>query len=194
VLSVAAFDYFFVPPYYTFRVADTEYLFTFSVLLITALLISTLTVRLRRQADAADDRERRTAALYAMSRDLAAAADTDEILQAAARHIHSVFLSQVLLLLPDADGRLAERAGESVTFVLDTREHAVAQWVFDHGQAAGKTTGTLPAAKGLYLPLKTSRGAVGVLGVHPADPEGLAAPERLHFLEAFANQIALAVE
>ncbi len=194
VLSVAAFDYFFVPPYYTFRVADSEYLFTFSVLLITGLLISTLTVRLRQQAEAADDRERRTAALYAMSRDLAAAKDTDEILQAAARHIHSVFLSQVLLLLPDADGRLAERAGESVTFVLDTREHAVAQWVFDHGQAAGKTTGTLPAAKGLYLPLKTSRGAVGVLGVHPADPEGLAAPERLHFLEAFANQIALAVE
>jgi two-component system sensor histidine kinase KdpD len=194
VLSVAAFDFFFVPPYYTFQVSDTEYLFTFAVLLITALLISTLTVRLRQQAEAADDRERRTAALYAMSRDLAAAKDTDEILQAAARHIHSVFLSQVLLLLPDADGRLAERAGESVTFVLDTREHAVAQWVFDHGQAAGKTTNTLPAAKGLYLPLKTSRGAVGVLGVHPADPESLAAPERLHFLEAFANQIALAVE
>ena len=194
LLSVAAFDFFFVPPYYTFQVSDTEYLFTFAVLLITALLISTLTVRLRQQAEAADDRERRTAALYAMSRDLAAAKDTDEILQAAARHIHSVFLSQVLLLLPDADGRLAERAGESVTFVLDTREHAVAQWVFDHGQAAGKTTNTLPAAKGLYLPLKTSRGAVGVLGVHPADPDSLAAPERLHFLEAFANQIALAVE
>ncbi len=194
VLSVAAFDFFFVPPYYTFQVSDTEYLFTFAVLLVTGLLISTLTVRLRQQAEAADDRERRTAALYAMSRDLAAAKDVDEILQAAARHIHSVFLSQVLLLLPDADGRVAERAGESVTFVLDTREHAVAQWVFDHGQAAGKTTNTLPAAKGLYLPLKTSRGPVGVLGVHPADPESLAAPERLHFLEAFANQIALAVE
>jgi len=194
VLSVAAFDFFFVPPYYTFQVSDTEYLFTFAVLLVTALLISTLTVRLRQQAEAADDRERRTAALYAMSRDLAAAKDVDEILQAAARHIHSVFLSQVLLLLPDADGRVTERAGESVTFVLDTREAAVAQWVFDHGQAAGKTTSTLPAAKGLYLPLKTSRGPVGVLGVHPADPESLAAPERLHFLEAFANQIALAVE
>jgi two-component system sensor histidine kinase KdpD len=194
VLSVAAFDYFFVPPYYSFNVSDTEYLLTFGVMLITALVISTLTVRLRRQAEAADDRERRTAALYAMSRDLAAAKDTDEILHAAARHIHSVFLSQVLLLLPDPTGRVSERAGESVTFILDTREHAVAQWVFDHGQAAGKTTGTLPAAKGLYLPLKTSRGIVGVLGVHPADPDSLAAPERLHFLEAFANQIALAVE
>ncbi|MFL6263821.1 MAG: DUF4118 domain-containing protein [Thermoanaerobaculia bacterium] len=194
VLSVAAFDFFFVKPYYTFAVSDTEYLVTFAVMLITALTISTLTVRLRRQAEAADDRERRTAALYAMSRDLAAARDTDEILKAAASHIHSVFLSQVLLLLPDESGKVNERAGESVTFILDTREAAVAQWVFDHGQAAGKTTQTLPAAKGLYLPLKTSRGVVGVLGVHPADPESLASPERLHFLEAFANQIALAVE
>jgi len=194
VLGVAAFDFFFVRPYLTLAVSDTEYLLTFGVMLITALVISTLTARLRRQAEAADDRERRTAALYAMSRDLAAAKDTDEILHAAASHIHSVFLSQVLLLLPDAEGRVSERAGESVTFIIDTREHAVAQWVFDHGRAAGKTTGTLPAAKGLYLPLKTSRGVVGVLGVHPADPESLAAPERLHFLEAFANQIALAVE
>jgi two-component system sensor histidine kinase KdpD len=194
VLGVAAFDFFFVRPYLTLAVSDSEYLLTFGVMLITALVISTLTARLRRQAEAADDRERRTAALYAMSRDLAAAKDTDEILHAAASHIHSVFLSQVLLLLPDAEGRVSERAGESVTFILDTREHAVAQWVFDHGRAAGKTTDTLPAAKGLYLPLKTSRGVVGVLGVHPADPESLAAPERLHFLEAFANQIALAVE
>jgi two-component system, OmpR family, sensor histidine kinase KdpD len=194
VLSVAAFDFFFVPPYYNFAVSDTEYLLTFAVMLITALTISTLTVRLRQQAEAADDRERRTAALYAMSRDLAAAKDTDEILKAAASHIHSVFLSQVLLLLPDESGKVSERAGESVTFILDTREAAVAQWVFDHGQAAGKTTQTLPAAKGLYLPLKTSRGVVGVLGVHPADPDSLASPERLHFLEAFANQIALAVE
>ncbi|HEY0553987.1 MAG TPA: DUF4118 domain-containing protein, partial [Thermoanaerobaculia bacterium] len=173
VLSVAAFDFFFVPPYYNFAVSDTEYLVTFAVMLITALTISTLTVRLRQQAEAADDRESRTAALYAMSRDLAAAADTDAILKAAASHIHSVFLSQVLLLLPDSGGKVSERAGESVTFILDTREQAVAQWVFDHGRAAGKTTDTLPAAKGLYLPLRTSRGIVGVLGVHPADPQRL---------------------
>jgi two-component system sensor histidine kinase KdpD len=70
----------------------------------------------------------------------------------------------------------------------------VAQWVYDHGRLAGKTTDTLPASKGLYLPLQTSRGIVGVLGVHPADAQWLVSPERLHLLEAFANQIALAVE
>ena len=126
VLSVASFDFFFVPPYYTFNVADTEYLLTFGVMLITALVISTLTVRLRQQAEAADDRERRTAALYAMSRDLAAAKDTDEILHAAVSHIHSVFLSQVLLLLPDETGNVVERAAKSLTYYFDAREQAVA--------------------------------------------------------------------
>jgi len=194
VLSVAAFDFFFVRPYYTFAVSDTEYLFTFAVMLITGLVISNLTVRLRRQAAVAREREARTASLYAMSRDLAAAPDEAAILDAAARHISAVFLSQTLLLLPDDRGNLVEKAGKSVTYLLDTREHAVAQWVFDHGRRAGKTTDTLPAAKGLYIPLKTSRGIVGVLGVHPADPQLLVSPERMHLLEAFGDQIALAVE
>lgn len=194
VLSVAGFDFFLVPPYYTFAITDAEYLLTFAVMLTTALVVSTLTVRLRRQAEAARTREERTAALYAMSRDLAAAPDLDAVLKAAAQHIHSVFLSQVLLLLPDETGRLAERAAEVVTYLFDVREQAVSQWVFDHGRMAGKTTDTLPAAKGLYIPLRTSQGIVGVLGVHPADPQRLVAPEQLHLLEAFANQIALAIE
>jgi two-component system sensor histidine kinase KdpD len=157
-------------------------------------VISNLTVRLRRQAALAREREARTAALYAMSRDLAAASDEAAILEAAARHISEVFLSQILLLLPDETGNVVERAGKSVTYLLDTREQAVAQWTFDHGRRAGKTTDTLPAAKGLYVPLRTSRGIVGVLGLHPADPQLLVSPERLHLLEAFADQIALAVE
>ncbi len=194
VLSVAVFDFFFVPPFYTFGVTDTEYLITFGVLLTTGLVISTLTTRLRQQAEAAREREARTAALYAMSRDLAEAVDEAAILQAAARHIKEVFLSQVLLLLPDANGRVEQKAEETVTYLLDDRERAVAQWVHDHGRMAGKTTDTLPAARGLYLPLRTSRGVVGVLGVHPADPRMLVTPDRLHLLEAFANQIALAVE
>ena len=80
------------------------------------------------------------------------------MLQAAARHIRSVFLCQVLLLLPDDAGRVRREGGESVTFLFDIREQAVAQWVFDHGRMAGKTTDTLPAAKGLYLPLQAPRG------------------------------------
>ncbi|HEX4952040.1 MAG TPA: sensor histidine kinase KdpD [Thermoanaerobaculia bacterium] len=194
ILSVAAFDFFFVEPYLTFAVSDTQYLVTFAVMLGTALLIATLTARLRLQVVASREREARTAALYALSRDLARAAGPDEVLQAAARNISSVFLSQVILLLPDGDGRLVEKAAESVTYRLTDREHAVAQWSFDHGRMAGRTTDTLPAAVGLYVPLATSRGMVGVLGLHPASAKLLTSPEQLHLLEACAHQIALAVE
>jgi two-component system sensor histidine kinase KdpD len=106
VLSVVAFDLFFVSPYLSFAVTDLEYLITFAVMLVVALVISTLAVRLRQQAEAARQRERRTAALYAMSRELASTRATDGLLQAAARHIHEVFESQVSLLLPDATGHL----------------------------------------------------------------------------------------
>src|SRR5215471_14144986 len=106
VLSVAAFDFCFVSPYLSFAVTDLEYLITFAVMLVVALVISTLAVRLRQQAEAARQRERRTAALYAMSRELSSTRGTDDLLQAAARHIHEVFESQVSLVLPDATGRL----------------------------------------------------------------------------------------
>src|SRR5205823_9526861 len=85
-LSVAAFDFFFVPPYWTFAVSDTQYLLTFAVMLIVALVISGLTVRMRQQAEAARERERRTAALYAMSRELASTRGVDELLKIARRH------------------------------------------------------------------------------------------------------------
>ena len=108
VLSVAAFDFFFVSPRFSFAITDLEYLVTFAVMLLVALVISTLTVRLRQQAEAARHRERRTAALYALSRELASTRDIDGLLQAAARHLHEVFESQVSLLLPDATGHLQQ--------------------------------------------------------------------------------------
>jgi two-component system sensor histidine kinase KdpD len=113
VLSVAAFDFFFVSPRFSFAITDLEYLVTFAVMLLVALVISTLTVRLRQQAEAARHRERRTAALYALSRELASTRDIDGLLQAAARHLHEVFESQVSLLLPDAMGQRRFRANSS---------------------------------------------------------------------------------
>src|SRR5215510_8476321 len=134
VLSVAAFDFFFVTPYLSFAVSDLQYLVTFVVMLLVALVISTLTVRLRQQAEAARHRERRTAALYALSRELASTPDTDNLLQAAARHLHEVFESQVGLLLPDATGRLqpwasaaeglSQGLGGQMFLTLDTKEYA----------------------------------------------------------------------
>jgi len=194
VLSVAAFDFFFVPPYFTFAVSDTQYLVTFAVMLVVALVISSLAVRIRVEAESARERERRMAALYAMSRELAGARGVRELREVAVRHIAEVFRTQVVVLLPQHDGRLAPDEGASAQFAMDASELAVSQWVHEHGQVAGQGTDTLPGASALYLPLTASRGSVGVLGLRPQDPRPLQAPEQLHQLEAFASQTALAIE
>lgn len=191
VLSVASFDFFFVLPYFTFAVADANYLFTFAVMLAVALLISTLALRLRQNAESAREGEHRAAALYALSRDLASTRGLDPLLAAAVRHTRGVFGAEAVALLPDDAGRLAIRGGGAE---LDANELAVAQWALEHGRPAGAGTGTLPGARGAYIPLRAPRAVVGVLGVRwPTRPEALA-PATLHFLETFANQTALAVE
>ena len=194
VLSVAAFDFFFVPPYFTFAVSDTQYLVTFAVMLVVALVISSLAVRIRAQAESARERERRMAALYAMSRELASTRGVRQLLEVAVRHIAEVFRTQVVVLLPQPDGRLAPDESAVVQFPMEASELAVSQWVHEHGQVAGQGTDTLPGASALYLPLTGSRGTVGVLGLRPQDPRPLQAPEQLHQLEAFASQTALAIE
>ncbi len=137
VLSVAVFDFFFVPPYLSFAVSDAEYLITFAVMLIVALVISGLTVRIRAQADAARERERRIAALYAMSRELSSTRGVASLLETALRHIGDVFTGQMAVLLPDDTGRLAVRHAHPAEVPMDTSELAVAQWVHDHRELAG---------------------------------------------------------
>jgi two-component system, OmpR family, sensor histidine kinase KdpD len=192
VLSVAAFDFLFVPPYLTFAVSDTQYLVTFVVMLLAAVVISSLTIRIRTQAEAAREREERTAALYAMSRELASTRSVDALLTIAVRHISEVFHSQVVVLLPDAGGRLAP--WPEAQYAMDANELGVSRWVFEHRQLAGLGTATLPGASALYLPLLASQGSIGVLGIRPTDRHSLDAPEQLHQLETFANQTALAIE
>jgi two-component system sensor histidine kinase KdpD len=194
VLSVATFDFFFVPPFFSFAVSDTQYLVTFAVMLVVALVISGLTVRIRAQADAARNRERRTAALYAMSRELASTRGVDDLLGIAIRHIVDVFPAEVAVLLPDGTGRLAPRSVPAATLRTDAAEQAVAEWVYTHRELAGLGTSTLPGAAALYVPLIGSRGAGGVLGVKPSEPHAFDSPEQLHLLETFANQTALAIE
>ncbi|MCY2952700.1 MAG: sensor histidine kinase KdpD [Planctomycetota bacterium] len=194
VLGVAAFDLCFVPPYLTFSVADQQYLVTFMVMLLTALVISTLTDRARKQGQAARQRERRTAALYALSRELAGTRGTDPIIQIALRHVAEYLDTSAAILLPDQHGHLVLRGHIRNSHPVDEKEQGVAQWVYEHEERAGVGTATLPAARGLYLPLIASRGSIGVLGVFPSRPRQYEDPEHLHLLEAFANQAALAIE
>lgn len=191
-LSVVAFDFFFVQPRFTFVVADTEYLLTFVGLFVVGVVISSLTVRSREQAEAARRREIQAVALYELSRDLAAASGLDEILQIVVRHIGEIFSRDVLILLPE--GGVLQPRVLSPGFAVDANELAVAAWAFRQGQPAGRGTDTLPAAAARYIPLKTARGVIGILGVKPGDPNSYLAPEQRRLLEAFASQAALAIE
>jgi two-component system sensor histidine kinase KdpD len=194
VLSVATFDFFFVPPYFTFAVSDFQYLLTFGVMLVVALVISNLAVRIREQAELARYRERRTGVLYTMSRDLATHRGTAMLVQVVTKHLRDVFDGQVAIFLADAEKRVRLQRAEQLYFELDPKESGVAQWVFDHNERAGLGTDTLPGASALYLPLVGSTGAIGVLAVRPKDTALLLDPEQLHLLESLVNQVALALE
>ena len=191
-LSVLAFDFFFVPPELTFAVGDTQYLLTFAGLLIVGLVIGRLASRTREQADAARRREVSTAALQALSGELAAASDLDAILRAIERHVSETFRRQVAVFLPGPHG--VEARLVSPGFPLDDSERAVATWVFDHGQPAGYGTETLAGANARYFPLRTARGIAGVMGVRPTIPTDRLNPEQRQLLETFASQAAVAIE
>ncbi|HEX9020563.1 MAG TPA: sensor histidine kinase KdpD [Nitrospirota bacterium] len=194
ILGIAAFDFFFVPPYYTFAVSDIRFFITFIVMFIVSFVISRLTLRVRRQAESARLRERRTAALYSLSRDLVRERGTERLSEISVKHISEVFDSEVALLIPDDQGRLAPSHKGPSAFTPDQQELSVAQWVYEHRQPAGLSTDTLPGAKALYLPMIASGGAVGVLGILPKSAADGFEPEQFHYLEAFANQTAIAIE
>src|SRR5467141_2786745 len=194
IMAVAAFDFFLVPPLLSFGVTDIQYLLTFAIMLLVALIISNLTASVRLQANVAGQRERRTAMLYAMTRELAATRGQEPMARAAVRHVSEVFESQAVVLFPDAAGRIRHPRGASTPGSLRGADLAVAQWVQDHGEPAGLGTDTLPAAEAVYLPLKGSQTVLGVLAVLPANVRRVLLPEQFHLLETFAGQIAIALE
>ncbi len=203
VLGVAAFDFFFVEPRLAFAVSDVQYLLTFGVMLAVGLLIANLTARLGRLADTARDRERRTALLYAMSRELAAAPDQREVATVAVRHLHDTFDCDAAVLLPGSGNAAGGTGGldavataGSPDWINDEagRERGVARWAFDHAKPAGIGTQALPGSTGRYQPLSSSQGKIGVLALRPRTPEALASPPQQLLLDTFVNQVALALE
>jgi two-component system sensor histidine kinase KdpD len=194
LLSVAAFDFFFVPPYFTFAVANIKHVVTFGVLFVVAAVISGLALRVREQAEEARRRERNTAALYGLSRDLARERKKEKLSDLAVKHIGEVFCSQAVVLIPDQQGHLKVLSTAQGTFAMDPKEWSIAQWVFENRQSAGLGTDTLMAAKALYLPMIALSGSIGVIGVLPNDPDVPFDPGEIHFLETFTNQTAMALE
>jgi two-component system sensor histidine kinase KdpD len=193
VLSVLAFDFFFVPPRLSLTVADTRYLLTFFIMLAVALTISTLAANLRYQARIAMYRERRTRALNELGKELAGALMAEQIVEMAKHHLESLFQAKACFLLPDAQEKL-----HSPSPLPDHKElpldPAIAQWVYDHQQPAGMGTQSLAGAPMYYLPLKAPMRTRGVLALEPSQKRLLFLPEQARMLETLAGQIALALE
>jgi two-component system, OmpR family, sensor histidine kinase KdpD len=194
LLNVATFDFLFVPPRYSFAVSDAQYLVTFVAMITIALVIATLTASVRQQTRVAGARERRTALLYAMSRELSVTRGITGMARVAVRHVAEVFQCRATVLLPDASGKLSYPREPPLESSFRGADLAVAQWVADHGRRAGLGSDTLPAARGLYVPLGDAERTIGVLAVLPQNARRVLLPEQGHLLETFAGQVALALE
>ncbi len=194
ILAVLTFDFVFVPPRYTFHVDDSQYLVTFGVMLMVAVVIGTLTARLRDQLSVARQEQRRTASLYRLSHELAARSTLREVLESAVDRISEILESSVAILLPDENGRVAVAVGDAGLFGGGEHERTVAQWAFENRKSAGLGTQSLPGSRGIHIPLSGSDRSLGVLSIHPANPRRIRDPESARTIQALASQAALALE
>lgn len=193
LLSVLAYDFFFVPPTFSFSNTDLQYVFTLVVMLLVGLIISHLTIIIRHQADIASIAERRSSTLLTLSRQLANTRGINNLLNIAVQYISTIFDSEVIALLP-RNNTLTVRAKYKSEQILNEKELGVAQWVFDLGQIAGLGTNTLPLSDAIYVPLLASQRTIGVLRLRPFQPKHLFTPEQMHLLEACVNQLAVAID
>ncbi len=192
LLSVLLFDILYVPPRFTISVAHPSYLLTFAVMLVAGVLMSTLILRIRRQMESARQGHLRTAAQNRLGKHLLEARTPDQILRIGACLTAEAAECPVVMLVPDAHGRVRTSMAEPAELELGEKELAVAQWVHDQSEPAGRGTDTLASAEALYLPLRSAEKTVGVIGIF--DRERSTGPERIGLYEAFAGQIAMAME
>jgi two-component system, OmpR family, sensor histidine kinase KdpD len=196
VLNVVAFDFFFVPPRFSFAVSDVQYVLTFAVMLAVGLIAGQLTAGLRFQARVASHREERAGSLYEIARDLSGAVQVDQVVKVSCESIERTFRAGVALLLPDEHAQLVltPAAATAIAGKPLSIEIGIAQWAFDRGQPAGFSTDTLPGSEVLYVPLRAPSRARGVLAVKANNRRLLLIPEQRQLLDTYAALIAIALE
>ena len=191
-LSVAIFDFFFVPPRFSFAVSDVQYLMTFAVMLAVGLITGQLTAGSKYQAKVATRREQRVRSLYEMSRDLSGALMPEQIAEIGERFIVAELGAKAAFLLTDDNDQLQPALPSANG--LPAVDMGIAQWAFDHAEAAGQGTNTLAASPILYLPLKAPMRLRGVLALEIRNMDRLLIPEQRRLLDTFASLIAIALE
>ncbi|QOZ51136.1 sensor histidine kinase KdpD [Bradyrhizobium sp. CCBAU 53338] len=188
-----AYNFFFLPPVYTFTITDPTNVAAFFFFMLIAILVSNVAARVRTQADTAIGRIRTTEQLYAFSRKLAGTATLDDVLWASAYQIALMLKVRVVLLLPE-DGLLTVKSGYPPEDQLDQADLAAANWAWSNDRSAGRGSDTLPGAKRLFLPMRTGRGPIGVIGIDNDRTGPLLTPDQRRLLDALVDQGALAIE
>jgi two-component system, OmpR family, sensor histidine kinase KdpD len=194
LLSFVAYNFFFTEPHHTFLVTRRGDVLTVVFFLVVAVIVGNLAARLKAQVEAMRQITRRTANLYDFSRKIAGAVSLDDVLWAAVHHVASTLGCQSLVLLPREGDRLEIASGYPPEDQMSPTAWGAARWAWENNQAAGWSSGTLPASEWLFLSLKTARGPLGLLGVSFENPKRQLTPEQRHLLEALVDQVAVAIE
>jgi len=193
VAASLSYNFFFLPPIYTFTITDPTNVAAFVLFMVVAMIVSNVAARVRTQADTAIGRIRTTEQLYAFSRKLAGTATLDDVLWASAYQIALMLKVRVVLLLPE-DGLLTVKSGYPPEDQLDQADLAAANWAWSNDRSAGRGSDTLPGAKRLFLPMRTGRGPIGVIGIDNDRTGPLLTPDQRRLLDALVDQGALAIE
>ena len=193
LVSMLAYNFFFLPPLYTFTIADPENVVALFFFLVTAIIASNLAAGVRAQAVSARQRARTTEELYQFSRKLAAIVSLDDLLWATAYQMAAMLKLRVVLLLPEGD-TVAVRVGYPPEDELDSADLAAAKWCWEHNRPAGRGADTLPGAKRLFLPIRTGRGPVGIVGLDSDKPGPLLSPDQRRLFDALSDQAAVSIE
>ena len=193
IVASLCYNFFFLPPIYTFTITDPTNVAAFFFFTLMAILVSNVAARVRTLALSAMARARTTEALYAFSRKLAGVGTLDDLLWATAYQAALMLKVRVVLLLPE-NGSPVVKAGYPPEDVLDQADLAAAKWAWEHNRPAGRGSDTLPGAKRLFLPMRTGRGAIGVVGIDCDKPGPILTPDQRRLLDALMDQAALAIE
>jgi two-component system, OmpR family, sensor histidine kinase KdpD len=195
LLSVLAYNFFFLPPLYTFTIADPENVVALFFFAVVAVIASNLTAATRRQIVSARARAKTTAELYAFSRKIAGISTLDDLLWATAYQVSSMLKLHTVLLLPDKEtASLKLATGYPPEDTLDEADMAAARWCWDKNHPAGRSADTLPGGRWLFLPLRTGTGPVGVIGIERDAPGAVLTPDERRLLDALIDQAAVAIE
>ena len=193
VASALCYNFFFTEPYHTFSIANPRNVVAVLFFTLVAVIVSNVGARARSLAISAMARARTTKSLYAFTRKLAGVGTLDDVLWATAYQTALMLKVRVVLLLPE-NGSIAVKAGYPPEDILDEADIAAAKWAWEHNRAAGRGSDTLPGARRLFLPMRTGRGAIGVVGIDSDKPGPLLTPDQRRLIDALIDQAALAIE